>query len=97
MAYEKNRTLTVYEQSGNLYKNIPTIMLKEQWLTELGFQTGEYISVSCEDMRMIITKSESKNRQKNVQRMRSLYTYSFAQTKNALRKQNVFRNSFYTW
>jgi hypothetical protein len=28
MAYEKNRTLTVYEQSGNLYKNIPTIMLK---------------------------------------------------------------------
>jgi len=34
---------------------------------------------------------------KDVQRLNFLCTYSFTQTKNALRKQNVFRNSFYTW
>ena len=30
-------------------------MLKGKWLEELGFEIGDYITVSCEDGRLIIT------------------------------------------
>lgn len=30
-------------------------MLKGQWLADLGFGVGDYISVSCEDGKIIIT------------------------------------------
>ena len=60
MAYKKNRTLKVYEQSGYKYRTIPTIMLKRQWLAELDFQIGENISVSCEEGKLVITKAELK-------------------------------------
>lgn len=60
MAYKQNRALKVYEQSGYKYRTIPTIMLKGQWLAELGFQIGENISVSCEEGRLVITKAELK-------------------------------------
>ena len=60
MAYKKNRTLNVYEQSGYKYKPIPTIMLRGQWLAELNFQIGDNISVSCEEGKLVITKTEFK-------------------------------------
>ncbi len=60
MAYKKNRTLKVYEQSGYKYKPIPTIMLRGQWLAELNFQIGDNISVSCEEGKLVITKTEFK-------------------------------------
>ncbi len=47
--------MKVYEQSGYHYKSIPAIMLKGQWLKELGFEAGDYISVSCENGKLIIT------------------------------------------
>lgn len=49
------RSVKVYEQSGYQYKATPTIMLKGQWLKELGFEIGDYVSVSCENGRLIIT------------------------------------------
>ena len=49
------RSVKVYEQSGYQYKATPTIMLKGQWLKELGFEIGDYVSVSCENDRLIIT------------------------------------------
>ena len=52
---KKNRSMKVYGQSGYRYQTMPTILLKGKWLQELGFQIGDYISVSCEDGKLIIT------------------------------------------
>lgn len=41
MAYKKFRKMKVYEQSGYHYKSTPAIMLKGQWLKELGFEIGD--------------------------------------------------------
>ena len=51
----KKRSIKVYGQSGYKYQETPTIMLKGKWLEELGFEVGDYITVSCEDGRIIIT------------------------------------------
>lgn len=42
MAFKKNRSMKVYGQSGYRYKETPAIMLKGQWLQELGFEIGDY-------------------------------------------------------
>ena len=52
---KKSRNMKVYGMSGYNYKSTPTIMLKGQWLKELGFDIGGYISVSCENGRLVIT------------------------------------------
>ena len=49
------RSIKVYGQSGYKYRETPTIMLKGMWLKELGFDIGDYISVTCEDGRLVIT------------------------------------------
>ena len=51
MAYKKYREMKVYEASGYQYKRTPSIVLKGQWLSELGFDIGEQIG------RLIITKA----------------------------------------
>ena len=51
----KRRSIKVYGQSGYKYQETPTIMLKGMWLKELGLEIGDYISVVCEDRRLIIT------------------------------------------
>ena len=51
----KKRSVKVYGQSGYKYRETPTIMLKGMWLKELGFDIGDYISVTCEDGRLVIT------------------------------------------
>ena len=48
MKNQKNRSMKVYSQNGRNYKATPTIILKGQWLEEMGFAIGNYISVSCE-------------------------------------------------
>lgn len=57
MAYKEYRKMKVYEQSGYQYKKTPSIILKGQWLSELGFDIGEPIEVKCEDGKLIITKT----------------------------------------
>ena len=52
---KKNRSIKVVSQSGYQYKSTPTITLKGQWLSELGFEIGEYVSISCENGRLVIT------------------------------------------
>jgi len=49
MKNQKIRSMKVHEQSGYNYKATPTIILKGQWLKEMGFEIGDYISVSCEE------------------------------------------------
>ena len=51
----KKRSIKVYGQSGYKYQETPTIMLKGMWLKESGFEIGDYISVVCEDGKLIIT------------------------------------------
>lgn len=51
----KNRSIKAVSQSGYNYKATPTITLKGQWLKELGFDIGNYVSVSCENGKLIIT------------------------------------------
>ena len=58
MAFKKVRTMKVYEQSGYHYKSTPTIMLKGQWLKELGFEYGTQISVTCEGGKLTITRAD---------------------------------------
>ncbi len=55
MAFKKFRELKVSGQSGYHYKATPTIMLKGQWLEELGFDIDALIRVECENGRLIIT------------------------------------------
>lgn len=55
---KENRRLTVIAQSGTNYKPTPTIVLKGQWLQELGFESGEKINVHCERGRIVITLLE---------------------------------------
>ena len=60
MKNQKNRSMKVHAQSGYNYKATPTIILKGQWLQEMGFEIGDYISVNCEDGKLIITPDAEK-------------------------------------
>ncbi|SFQ46019.1 Toxin SymE, type I toxin-antitoxin system [Lachnospiraceae bacterium XBB1006] len=51
MANKNMRTVKIYGMSGYKYQATPTIMLKGKWLEELGFEIGDYITVSCEDAK----------------------------------------------
>ena len=42
----KRRSLKIYSQSGYNYRKTPTIILRGNWLADMGFQIGDYISVS---------------------------------------------------
>lgn len=60
MKNQKNRSMKVHSQSGRNYKATPTIILKGQWLQEMGFEIGDYISASCENGKLIITPDVEK-------------------------------------
>ena len=55
MAYKKTRIMKVYEKSDYRNQSIPMIRLCGKWLSEAGFSIGDYVSVSCEDGKLIIT------------------------------------------
>ncbi len=52
---KKNRSLKVVAQSGYKYRETPAILLKGQWLKELGFDIGDYVSITCEEGNLVIT------------------------------------------
>lgn len=56
----KKRSVKVYGMSGYKYQQTPTIMLKGLWLKEAGFDIGDYISVTCEDGKIIITQDAER-------------------------------------
>ena len=60
MKNQKNRSMKVHSQSGRNYKATSTIILKGQWLQEMEFEIGDYISVSCENGKLIITPDVDK-------------------------------------
>lgn len=56
----KKKSVKVYGQSGYKYRETPTIMLKGLWLKEAGFDIGDYISVTCEEGKIIITQDAER-------------------------------------
>lgn len=54
MANMKNRNLKVIAQRGYQYQSVPAIRLCGKWLQSVGFNIGDFISVRCEDGRLII-------------------------------------------
>ena len=52
------RNMKVYGMSGYKYQSTPTIMLKGQWLRELGFDEGTPITVKCEGGKLTITRAD---------------------------------------
>ena len=53
------RKLKVYEQSmsGSSYTQVPTIILKGQWLKTAGSEAGQYVEVVCEGDKIILSKT----------------------------------------
>ena len=54
----KTKELKVYRGSGNNYTPIPQIILQRQWLNKLGFSIGDKVTVTWEEDRLIVEKSE---------------------------------------
>lgn len=65
------KKIKVYEQSmGPNYKQVPTIVLKGQWLKDAGFEIGEYVEVVCDGDKITLTKTtppETKSTKKSLE------------------------------
>ena len=57
---KNKRNLKVVSQSGYRYAPTPTITLKGNWLSDLGFKIGDYVTISCEEGRLVITPDTEK-------------------------------------
>lgn len=60
MADKNRRSMKVISQSGYKYRETPTIILKGMWLDQFNFHIGDYVSVTCEDGKLIITPDAEK-------------------------------------
>ena len=58
MMKKEYSNMKVYEQSGYRYKSTPAIMLKGQWLRDLGFEENTPIVVPCEGGKLTITRAD---------------------------------------
>ena len=54
---KSSRSMKVCEASGYKYKPVPSIVLKGQWLGDLGFEAGDAVSVECRQGVLTITKA----------------------------------------
>jgi antitoxin component of MazEF toxin-antitoxin module len=61
------RSVKVYRQCGSNYETVPAIVLKGKWLTELGFDIGDYISVKCEGGKLVITPDADRVDMKKIE------------------------------
>jgi hypothetical protein len=57
------RDFTVGELNRN-GKDVPMLRLSGLWLEELGFKSGDFVRIKCEDGQMIITLNEEKAQEK---------------------------------
>ena len=55
MKSKSKRKLKVYNQSSNGKYNVPAIILKGEWLKQLGFDIATPIIVTCENDKLIIS------------------------------------------
>ena len=43
--------------SGENYTQVPTIILKGQWLKTAGFEAGDYVEAECDGDKITLTKT----------------------------------------
>lgn len=60
MKNKQIRKLKVYNQGSNGSWNIPTIILKGEWLKKIGFNCNDKIEVVCEKDKIIINKVKER-------------------------------------
>ena len=66
------RKLKIYSQSmgGGNYTQVPTVVLKGQWLKAAGFEIGDYLEIECDGDKITLIKttpSEPKATQKSLE------------------------------
>ena len=95
MANKNTRSVKIYGMSGYKYQATPTIMLKGKWLEELGFEIGEYVSVKCENGKIVIEpdtkRAELKKAEQEFMEMANLQK-RFRKEQEKLRTQFVAEN-----
>ena len=45
--------------NGNNYKEVPGIVLKGEWLRQIGFSVGDKIYVKCSNRKLIVIASNT--------------------------------------
>lgn len=87
------RQLKVYS-STNRYEDgkiAPCIRIEGKWLSDFGFNIGDYITVKCEDGKFIITRdddrkaSESKHEQEVIKQLKQFNDKDLNIIKKAIR------------
>lgn len=69
MAVRKEyRDLTVGDTYRN-GKNVPMLRVGGLWLEELGFKTGDFVRIKCEDGQLIISLNEEKAQEKAAEKV----------------------------
>ena len=66
------RKLKIYSQSmgGGNYTQVPTVVLKGQWLKAAGFEIGDYLEIECDGDKITLIKTtppEPKVTQKSLE------------------------------
>lgn len=66
------RKLKIYSQSmgGGNYTQVPTVVLKGQWLKAAGFEIGDYLEIECDGDKITLIKTtppEPKATQKSLE------------------------------
>lgn len=56
----EERRMTVYKGRGAYKEALPQIVLQGRWLKRAGFNTGDKITMDCQQGRLIIIKNEPK-------------------------------------
>lgn len=96
--FKERRNMKIYGMSGYNYKSTPTIMLKGQCAKELGFEIGGYVTVSCENGKLVITPDAEMVAMKEaeaayMERETELLQKRFKAEKERLRAQFVAERS----
>ncbi|KUO71302.1 MAG: hypothetical protein APF81_01710 [Desulfosporosinus sp. BRH_c37] len=67
-----NRILKVYEASGCQSLQVPCILLRGQWLKQLGFSIGDRITVTMNSGQLIIDLIQGQEEAIEQQKIRKL-------------------------
>ena len=53
------RKLKIYSQpmGGGNYTQVPTVVLKGQWLKAAGFEIGDYLEIECDGDKITLIKT----------------------------------------
>lgn len=58
--FKAERNLTVSSLGGYNNKEVPALRISGMWLEDLGFHTGDKVTIHCETGKLIIEKSENE-------------------------------------